>query len=402
VVAGLVTGESIINQDRMFADNDIEAVVDRVVGADPEARTVSLAGGREITYDKLVLGVGARPAVPPIEGTSHGGVFTLRSLEDAERIREFLRDRAPRKLVFVGAGFISLELASLLMETHPGDYDIDVVEMLDHPLPLMLDADLAGRIQDYLTDKGLNLRMGRRLSKIDSANGRAGAVELDSGERLDCDMVLLNVGATPNLDLAEALGIETGRCGIKVNDYLETSNPDVLAGGDCIENRHFITGKPVPIQLRGPAVVQGRLIAKRLAGYLISFPGVLGNSALRLFDRYVASTGLTETQAGEEGFNTVCATVDSRSKHGMVPGVRPWTLKLTFDSETERLLGGQILSEDVAPVKEIDAVNALILGGATVSGLTTLMCAGNPDCSSEPSAEPITICAEQALQKLRS
>jgi NADH oxidase (H2O2-forming) len=400
VVAGLVTGESIVNPDNMFADNGIEAVVDRVVGADPAKKTVALSGGREISYDKLVLGMGARPAIPPVDGADLDGVFTLRSLDDAERIRAFMRERTPRKILCVGAGFIGLELASLLVETHPGEHEIDVVELMDYPLPLMLDADLAGPIQRYLEDKGLNMLMGRRLSKIVSENGRVSGAELDSGDRLDCDMVLLNVGATPNLDLAEDLGIETGRCGIKVNDYLETSNPDVLAGGDCVENRHFITGAPVPIQLRGPAVIQGRLIAKRLAGYLIPFPGVLGNSALRVFDRYVASTGFTERGAGEEGFKTICATVDSRSKHGMIPGKKPWTLKLTFDADSQRLLGGQILSEDVAPVKEIDTINALILGGKTVRDLTTLMCAGNPDCSSEPSAEPITICAEQALQKL--
>jgi NADH oxidase (H2O2-forming) len=401
VVAGLVTGESIVNPDKMFADNGIEAIVDRVVSADAAKRTVKLAGGREIAYDKLVLAVGARPAIPPVDGTDLDGVFTLRSLDDAERIRAFMREKRPRKLLLVGAGFISLELASFLMETHPGEYEIDVVEILKHPLPLMLDADLAERVQGYLAEKGLNLRMGEGLSKILSKDGRASGVELSSGGSLDCDMVLLNVGATPNLALAENLGIETRRWGILVNEYLETSDPDVLAGGDCVENRHFITKKPVPIQLRGPAVIQGRLIAKRLAGYLIPFPGVLGNSALRLFDRYIASTGFTERQAVKEGFKIVCATVDSRSKHGMIPGKKPWTLKLVFDADSQRLLGGQILSEDVAPVKEIDTINALILGGKTVPDLTTVMCAGNPDCSSEPSAEPITICAEQALQKLK-
>lgn len=401
MVAGLVTGESIVNPDKMFADNGIEAVVDRVVRADAARRAVTLTGGREIAYDKLVLAVGARPGIPRVDGTDLDGVFTLRSLDDAERIRAFMAKRAPKRLLFLGAGFISLELASLLAEKVPGEYEIIVIELLGHPLPLMLDADLAGRVQSYLVEKGLNLRTGEKLTKILSDNGRASGVELESGEKLECDMILLNVGATPNLELAQELGIETGPCGIRVNEYLETSNPDVLAGGDCVENRHYITKKPVPIQLRGPAVVQGRLIAKRLAGYLIPFPGVLGNSALRLFDRYIASTGFTERQAREEGFRTVCATVDSRSKHGMIPGKKPWTLKLVFDAGSQSLLGGQILSEDVAPVKEIDTVNALILGGKTVPDLTTLMCAGNPDCSSEPSAEPITICAEQALQKLK-
>ncbi len=157
---------------------------------------------------------------------------------------------------------------------------------------------------------------------------------------------------------------------------------------------------PLAGHLRGPAVIQGRLIAKRLAGYDIEFPGTLNNCAVKLFDKDIAATGCTEEQAWQDGFETVSATVNSRSKHGMIPGVKPWTIKLVFDRKTGKLIGGQIVSDAEAPVKEIDAVNALILGKKTIRDLTTLMCAGNPDCSSEPSAEPITIAAEQALQKL--
>ena len=174
-----------------------------------------------------------------------------------------------------------------------------------------------------------------------------------------------------------------------------------VAAGDCIDNFHFITKKPVPIQLRGPAVIQGRLMAKRLAGYDIPFPGLLGASAVKLFDKYIAATGFSEAQATKEGFDPVCATVQSGSKHAMIPGMKPWTIKLVFDRASQRLIGGQIISDSDSPVKEIDTVNALIVGGQTISDLVTLMCAGNPDCSSEPSKEPITIAAEQALQKVR-
>jgi NADPH-dependent 2,4-dienoyl-CoA reductase/sulfur reductase-like enzyme len=187
-----------------------------------------------------------------------------------------------------------------------------------------------------------------------------------------------------------------------VNKFLETSVPDVMAAGDCVEKYNFVTQKPVAGQLRGPAVIQGRLAAKRLAGYEITFPGVLNNSAVRLFDKYIGSVGLTEEEARREGIEVLSTTVTSRSKHGMIPGVKPWTLKLIFDKVSHKVIGGQIISDSEAPVKEIDTVNALILGEKTIADLTTLMCAGNPDCSSEPSLEPITICAEQALQKLRA
>jgi len=401
VVAGLVTGESITNPDEKFASAGIQLVQARADRIDVQARMVYLADGRQITYDKLLLGSGANPLIPPLAGRDLRGVFALRTLTDAEEIRDHLATANPRRLVFIGAGFISLELAMLLASRQPDGREYTVIELLSHPLPLMLDPEFGKRVHDHLQAQGLTMRMGETVTRIVGRDGKVAGVELASGEQLPADVVFLNVGARANTQLAEASGLRTSRFGIKVNSFLETSDPDVLAAGDCVEKQHFITRKPVPGQLRGPAVIQGRLAAKRLAGYAIEFPGVLNNCVVRLFDRYVASTGLTEEQARQEALETVSATVDSRSKHGMIPGVKPWSIKLVFDRTTGKLLGGQIISEDIAPVKEIDAVNALILGGKTLYDLTVLMCAGTPDCSPEPSLEPISIAAEQALQKLR-
>ncbi|MBW1741599.1 MAG: FAD-dependent oxidoreductase [Deltaproteobacteria bacterium] len=401
MVAGLATVDSITNPDKMFADAGINLIIAKATHVDTKQKKVELSDGRKLPYDKLILGTGASPVIPLIEGHDLQGVFTLRSAPDAEEIRHFLEVRKAKKLVFIGAGFISLEVATLLIASKPNYYDVTVIELLSHPLPLMLDADMAGKLQEYLVEKGCWMKMGEKVARILGQDGNVSGVELATGERIDADMVLLSVGAKANLELAKDIGLEIGRFGIKVNKFLETSNPDILAAGDCVEKEHFITKKPVPGQIRGPAVIQGRLAAKRLAGYEIEFPGVLNNMAVKLFNKTIAATGLTEEQARQEGFETVSATVNSRSKHGMIPGVKPWILKLVFDRETQKLIGGQILSDSEPPVKEIDTVNALILGGKTIADLTTLMCAGNPDCSSEPSLEPITIAAEQSLQKLK-
>lgn len=400
MVAGLAPGESIVNPDTMFANNNVEMIVNRVDAVDVDKKQLRLADGREIQYDKLVLGMGSKPFVPPIEGADLEGVFTLRSLVDAEKIRDYMEKRQPVKLVFVGAGFISLEVAALVKEMPDRNFEVHIIELMEQPLPLMLDAELGASIHEYLVDKGFRMHMGRKVEQVVGENGQVTGVKLDSGETVPADMVFMNVGTRPCLELTENMGLEMGQFGVKVNSFLETSNPDILGAGDCIDNWHLITKKPTGTQLRGPAVIQGRLVAKRLAGYDIPFPGLLGNSAVKLFDKHVAATGFTETAAGKEGFDTVCATVPSRSKHGMIPGMEPWTLKLVFDKASQKLLGGQIISDSPAPVKEIDAINALIVGERTIPELTTLMCAGNPDCSSEPSAEPITLAAEQALQKL--
>jgi NADH oxidase (H2O2-forming) len=402
VVAGLVTPESIVNPDSMFASNNIDLILERATRIDATEKRVELSNGRVVPYDKLILCPGASPFVPPMEGRDLKGVFTLRSLSDGERIKAHLEREKPHKLVFVGSGFISLEVASLLAMARPGTYEITVVELLGHPLPLMIDPELATEVLSYFQAKGVGMLMGRKVERIIGHEGMVSGVELDGGERIDADMVFINVGARPNLELADEVGLDAGIHGIKVNRYLETSDPDILAAGDCVEKEHFVTKQPVPGMLRGPAVIQGRLAAKRLAGFEIEFPGVLNNCACKLFEKTIASTGLTEEQAQREGFDTVSATVNSRSKHGMIPDVKPLTLKLVFDGKSRKLIGGQIMADAEAPAKEIDTINALILGGKTVADLTTLMCAGNPDLSSEPSLEPIAVASEQALQKLRA
>jgi len=400
VVAGVATVDSITNPDKMFTDVGIKVVLGKVVQADPVNKTLTLADGASLPFDKLILGMGARQIVPPLQGSDLSGVFTLRSATDAVNIHNFFAAEKPRNLVFIGAGYSNLETASLLVTAKPDFYRVTVIELLEYPLPLMLDRDLAQGVQTYLEEKGLNLKMGEKAVRILGENGKVSGVELASGEQLPADFVMIAVGAAPDLELAQQLGVKMGKFGIHVNEFLETSHPDILAGGDCVEKPHFITKKPVPGMLRGPAVIQGRLMAKRLAGYAIPFTGVLNNSAVRVFDKYLASVGLTEETARQEGFEPIVVSAASRSKHGMIPGVQPWTLKLVFDRQTQKLLGGQITSDSESPIKEIDTLNALILGGKTIPDLTIVMCAGTPDCSSEPSLEPIALCAEQALQKL--
>jgi NADPH-dependent 2,4-dienoyl-CoA reductase/sulfur reductase-like enzyme len=384
----------------MFADNGIALIKDRALEIDPANKLVSISDGTQVPYDKLVLAMGSKPIIPPIPGNDLSGVFTLRTLKDAENIKQYLNEHRPRKLVLVGSGFISLETSTLLLESDLKDCEIEVMEYLNEPLPLMLDSELGEKVREHLQQNGISMRMGQKVERILGDEQHVTGVELSTGESVPADMVFLNVGAKPDLELAQNAGLEIGDFGVQVNEFLETSDPDIMAGGDCINNFHFLTGKPVPIQLRGPAVIQGRFIAKRLAGYDFPFPGLLGNSMVKLLGKYVAATGLTESAAAQEGVDPVCATVQSRSKHGMIQGAQPWSIKLVFDRSSARLLGGQIISDSEAPAKEIDTVNALILGKKTITELTTLMCAGNPDCSSEPSLEPISLAAEQALQKM--
>ncbi|MBT8361665.1 MAG: FAD-dependent oxidoreductase [Deltaproteobacteria bacterium] len=385
----------------MLQGMGVNVVQQEVTKVDSGNKAVHTADGYKFNYDKLYLATGASSFVPPIEGNELDGVLTLRGLTDADRIKEFIAKKDVNNVVFIGAGFISMEIASLLADNESINFTISVVELMDRPLPLMLDKDMADSVQQYLEEKGLNIRTGEKVEKILGENGKVTGVQLASGATLKADVVFMNVGVRPNIELAKEIGLEIGRFGIKVNEYQETSDPDILAGGDCVEKFNFITKEPTPGQLRGPAVVQGRLAAKRLAGFDIKFPGVLDAGGCKIFDMTITATGFTEEKAAEQGLETVSAIVDSRSKHGMISGTKPWKIKLVFDKKTQKVIGGQIVSHAVAPAREIDAVTAFILGEKTIPELTTFTSACNPDISSEPSAEPITIAAEQALQKLK-
>lgn len=399
-MAGLVANEKIVVPDKMLQGMGVNVVQQEVMKVDSKNKAVYTADGDEFNYDKLYLATGSSSFVPPLEGRDLDGVLTLRGLPDADRIKEFITKKNVNNVVFIGAGFISMEIASLLSDSESNNFNISVVELMDRPLPLMLDKDMADSVQLYLEEKGLNILTGKKVAKIIGEGGKVVGVQLDSGEIIKADVVFMNVGVRPNIELAKEIGLEIGRFGVKVNEYQETSDPDILAGGDCVEKFNFITKKPTPGQLRGPAVVQGRLAAKRLAGFDIKFPGVLDAGGCKIFDMTITATGFTEENAAMEGIETVSAIVDSRSKHAMIPGTKPWKIKLVFDKKTQKVVGGQIVSHAIAPAREIDAVTAFILGEKTIEELTTFTSACNPDISSEPSAEPITIAAELALQKL--
>ncbi len=398
-MAGLAAKDSIVVPDKKLESAGVHVVIDRAVGIDSTGKTVTLAGGDTISYDKLLLANGAEPVLPPFAGKDLDGVFTLRSTPDAEAMISFIQEHKVTSLVVVGAGFIGLEVGTLLTTTHP-EIHVTVVELLQRPVAAMLDNDMAGRMTSYLEDQGIVMRLGAGVAEIVGENGAVTGIKLDSGEIVNADMVLVSVGAKTNFDLAKQAGLELGKFGIKVNTYMETSDPDIFAAGDNVENTCLVTGRKLPGQLRGTAVTQGRLVAKRLAGAAIPFPGVLYGSCVKLLDLCAASVGLNEETAARLDMQTAAFTVDSRSKHGMIQGAQPWTLKVIFDTKTRKVIGSQIVSMAEAPIKEIDTINMAIRMGATPEDLLTINCAGHPDLSSEPSMEPISIVGVQASGKI--
>jgi len=275
-----------------------------------------------------------------------------------------------------------------------------VVEMLDHALPATFDPDMSEPIERYLTSEGLQLRLGQKVERILGSAAVEG-VALSTGETIEAEMVLMSTGVRCNTELAEQAGLEIGTRGVKVNEYLQTSDPDIYAGGDLIEYQSAVNGEPVLGQVRPNAVIGGRVIAKNVLGYKVKFPPLINSFATKLFDLSVASAGIPESAAGREGMTVVSAKTNAMSKHAMMKGKKPYTVKLVFDTDSTKIIGGQIVSESECAVRYIDVIALAIRFGMTAIELATFRCAGQPELSPEPSAEPISLAAEEASRKLR-
>ncbi len=393
---GHVLADPSYKDDSIFTKPGINLVNVRAVSIDRERKTVTTADGGEYKYDKLVLATGAKSIVPPIAGTDLPGVFTLRTSGSAIDILHWLNTKRVKSAALIGGGAISIEIAYLAAQH---GIKITLVEMLSHILPNALDPDMSESVERYMKEQGIDLHLSEQVKTI-NGDGQIQSVLLASGEEVKADMVIICAGAEPRSELAREAGLEMGKLGLKVNSYLQTSDPDIYSAGDLIEYPSCITGKPIRGQLRPNAVIGGRVIAKNILGRGIEFPPLINSFATKFFDKSIAGTGITESEAVKEGINVMSAIQSSASKHSMMRGKEPYTVKLIFDKKDGRIIGGQIVSDSECPVKHIDAITVAIRAGWNALELATLRCAGQPELSPDPGMEPIAIAAESIERML--
>ena len=353
-----------------------------VTAIHPDQKSVSVKDLKtgavfEESYDKLLLSPGAKPVIPDLPGIDSNKLFTLRTVEDTYRIKEFVDRNKPKSAVIVGGGFIGLEMAENLR--HLG-MEVTIVQ---RPKQLMnpFDSDMASFIHSEVRKHGVKLALGYTVE---------GFAEQDSGVNvllkdfapLSADMVVLAIGVTPESTLAKEAGLALGIKGsILVNDRMETSVPDIYAVGDAVQVKHFVTEQDTLIALAGPANKQGRIAADNICGGDSHYLGSQGSSVIKVFDMTAASTGINETNAKKAGISVDTVILSPMSHASYYPGGKVMTMKVVFEKETYRLLGAQIVGYDGVD-KRIDVIATAIHAGMNATELKNLDLAYAPPYSS--------------------
>lgn len=358
-------------------------------------RVCEVASGREYeeTYDKLILAPGAAPVRPPLPGIDLPGIFTLRNLGDVDRIKQSV-DQGIKQAVVIGAGFIGLELVENLIKR---GIATTLVELQDQVLP-PFDKEMTAPLVEALLRNGVTVLLGESAEAFEAVPEGL-VVHLKSKQQLAAQLVVVGVGVRPESTLAVEAGLSIGpRGGIKVNEYLQTDDPDIYAVGDAIEVKDFVSGDPTQVPLAGPANRQGRIAAGNLFGRAEKYRGTQGTAILGLFGRTAAMTGASEKslRRSERPFRKIC--IHPGHHAGYYPGAEAMTLKLLFDPDSGRILGAQAVG-GAGVDKRIDVLAIALQAGMTVFDLEEAELAYAPQFGS--AKDPINMAGFVAAGLLR-
>jgi len=336
---------------------------------------VNLTTGKKYfeNYDKMILSPGSKPVKPTITGIDSDRIFTVRDIYDADSINNFIEKQRPKRVVVVGAGYIGLEMAENLRQR---DLLVAVVEMADQVMPTM-DKEMANLLHQHLHEQSIALWLNDGVTGFKQNDSKL-MVSLNSGMELACDFAVLSIGVKPEVKLARQSGLIIGDCGgIKVNEYLQTSDPDIYAVGDAVEVKDFVLGSPALIPLAGPANKQGRIAADNLCGRNVKYKGTQGTAILKVFDLTAAMTGVSEKALKKTDIDYERLYIHPAHHVGYYPGARQMHIKLLFTKPEGKILGVQIVGSKGID-KRVDVFATAIRAGMTVFDLQELELAYAP------------------------
>ena len=369
-------GGKTVRDAEYFKANMGFTVLDRTeaVGINRGAKTVTVEDlrsreTREIPYDKLVLATGARPFVPRMDGVDLKGVHRLYNPHDARAIKDAI-DGGAEGVTIIGGGLIGIETCGAFVAR---GCDVTVLEMMPRLVPNLLDTELALLLENYLRENGVKVVKGSPVTRIHGdETGRTAAVETADGTKVEADLVVVAIGVRPNIGLAADAGLDIGPTGaIAVDEHMQTSDPDIYAGGDCVECTHTLTGEKVYAPLGSTANKHGRVIADNIHGVPTTFPGVNGTAVFKVLDYHCGTTGLTEEKARQRGYDVVTTICPRSDYSGYIPGAKHTVIKLVTDRESCRLLGCQVVGEGDG-VKRIDVAATAMKFGSNLKDLADI------------------------------
>jgi NADPH-dependent 2,4-dienoyl-CoA reductase/sulfur reductase-like enzyme/rhodanese-related sulfurtransferase len=365
---------------RFNIDVRVDTLVTAIDLANKKVKATHLPTGREYeeTYDKLVLSPGAEPVRPPLPGIDLPGIYTLRNVTDTDTIKEHVQRNGIRKAVVIGAGFIGLEMAE---NFHHLGLEVSVVEMINQVLA-PVDFPIAALLQQHIRSKGVQLHLNTAVTGFEQENGKL-KVNLNNGQTLDADIVILSIGVRPDTKLAVEAGLKIGTArGIQVNEYLQTSDPDIYAVGDAIEFPNPITGKAMITYLAGPANKQGRICADNIVlGNVRTYKGAINTAIVKVFDMTAATTGMASKHLSAANIPHIISTTHNGAHASYYPHSRQMSTQIAFSPEDGRLLGAQIVGHEGVD-KRIDIYASIIQRKGTIYELEEFEHAYAPPYSS--------------------
>jgi NADPH-dependent 2,4-dienoyl-CoA reductase/sulfur reductase-like enzyme len=373
-----------------------------VTSIDPQAGTVTArTDGAETTlgYDQLVIATGSTPLAPPIPGADAPNVHQVHTIPGTKALVDRMTsgDGLPERVVIVGAGFIGIEMAEAF-----NDYGVPVtiVEQAPHPMA-SLDPDMGEAIAERMAAEGMVAALGQRVEMIetDPASGQAVAVRTDAG-RFPADLVVMALGVRPNAAFAAEAGLPVGTSGGLLTDRRQRvlGFDNIWAGGDCVESYHRLLRRTVHMPLGTHANKQGRVMGLNVAGGYATFPGIIGTAITKVGTTHIARTGLSTAQAAEAGFDVVSAAVGTSVIAGYMPDAGRMGTKVIAERGTGRLLGGQIVGNQVGAAKRIDTLAMAIWTGFTAEELTSADLSYAPPSS--PVWDPVQVAARAVTSKV--
>ena len=401
IFGSLDNSEMNIIPDAILSDNDIQLKIDEAISIDQEHKICKTADGTDITFEKLILATGSSPVNPKwLKGGHLQNVFTIpKDKTVIDDITAKLKDC--NKVVVIGGGFIGVEMAD---EINKRSKNVTIVEILPHILSIPFDDELAIKAEEILKFRGINIKTGDGVKEI-LGTEKVKGVLLNNGSKLEADAVILAMGYTPNIILAEKSGLKTCDSGfICVDEYMRTSNPDILAVGDCAEKKSFLTQQQRGYMLASTACTEARVASMNLykLSALKTFTGTIAMFCTAIGDIGLGAAGVTERMANKNGFDIVTGTFEGVDRHpGNLPGTHKQIVKLIATRESGVLIGGEVIGGP-STGELINILGLAIENRMIVFSLLTAQIATHPLLTAPPTAYPIIKAAEIIAKKRRN